>query len=145
VIRSRSEGSHLAGVIVYPMIEGCQEVLVGLSRDTQFGPVVAFGLGGIYTEVLRDVALRVAPVDHAEAHAMIRSLRGYRILAGARGQKPVDLHALADLIVRVSELPCAYPDVVEIDLNPVFVSPAGVVAGDVRIIRGEAWSSRSVA
>jgi acyl-CoA synthetase (NDP forming) len=95
--------------------------------------------------VLRDVAVRVAPVDCAEAHAMIRSLRGYGILAGARGQKPIDLHALADLIVRVSELPFVHPDIAEIDLNPVFVSPAGAVVGDVRIIRGEPWSSHSVA
>ncbi len=119
------------------MIRNGQEVLIGLSRDPQFGPVVAFGLGGIYTEVLGDVALRVAPVDHAEAHAMIRSLRGYRILAGARGQPPVDLHALADMVVRVSELPFAYPEIAEIDLNPVFASSAGAVAGDARIIRRE--------
>ena len=95
---------------------------------------VAFGLGGIFTEVLSDVALRVAPVDHAMAGEMIGSLRGYGILAGARGRKPVDLAALADIIVRVSELPFAYPEIAEIDLNPVFASPAGALAGDVRII-----------
>jgi acetyltransferase len=133
-IRARAAGACFNGVIVYPMIRGGQEVLVGISRDPQFGPVVAFGLGGIYTEVLRDVALRVAPVDHGEAHAMIRSLRGYGILAGARGQKPLDLPALADVIVRVSELPFAYPEIAELDLNPVFASPAGAVAGDVRIL-----------
>jgi acetate---CoA ligase (ADP-forming) len=144
-IRLRAEGARFTGVIVYPLIRNSQEVLIGLSRDPQFGPVVAFGLGGIYTEVFADVALRVAPVDHGEAHAMIRSIRGYRLLAGARGQKPADLHALADFIVRVSELPFAYPELVELDLNPVFASPAGAVAGDVRIIRGEPWSSRNVA
>ena len=144
-ICSRAKGARVAGVVVYPLIQSSQEVLIGLSRDPQFGPVVAFGLGGIYTEVLRDVALRVAPVDHAEAHAMIRSIRGYGILAGARGQKPVDLHALADMIVSVSELPFIYPEIAEVDLNPVFASSAGAVAGDVRIIRGEAWSSRNVA
>lgn len=133
-IRQRAEGARFAGVIVYPYIKSSQEVLIGVSRDPQFGPVVAFGLGGIFTEILGDVALRVAPVDHSEAHAMIRSLRGYRMLAGARGQKPVDLHALADMIVRVSELPFVYPDIAEIDLNPVFASPAGAVAGDIRVI-----------
>jgi acetyl-CoA synthetase (ADP-forming) len=65
---------------------------------------------------------------------MIRSIRGYRLLAGARGQHPVDLHALADIIVRVSELPFAYPEITEIDLNPVFASPAGAVVGDARIV-----------
>ncbi len=144
-IRQRAAGARFASVIVYPLIKSSHEVLIGLSRDAQFGPVVAFGLGGIYTEILSDVALRVAPVDHATAHGMMRSLRGYRLLAGARGQRPVDLHALADLIVRVSALPFAYPQIVELDLNPVFVSPAGAVAGDVRIVRGEPWSSRNVA
>ncbi len=133
-IRQRASGARFAGVVVYPMIRDSQEVLVGLSRDPQFGPVVAFGLGGIFTEVLSDVALRVAPVDHAGAGEMIRSLRGYGILAGARGRKPVDLAALADIIVRVSALPFAYPEIAEIDLNPVFASPAGALAGDVRII-----------
>jgi acetyltransferase len=126
---------------VYPLIRDSQEVLVGLSRDPQFGPVVACGLGGIYTEVLRDVALRVAPVDSTEAHAMLHSLRGYGLLAGARGKPPSDLHALADLLVRVSELPFAYPEIVEVDLNPVFASPEGALIGDVRIIRGESWLS----
>lgn len=138
-IRRRTEDgaagpARFAGVVAYPLIRNSREVLIGLSHDPQFGPVVAFGLGGIYTELLADVALRVAPVNQAEAHAMIRSIRGYKILAGARGQEPVDLLALADMIVRVSELPLAYPELAEIDLNPVFASPAGAVAGDVRII-----------
>ena len=121
-------------MIIYPLIRDSQEVLVGLSRDPQFGPVIAFGLGGIYTEVLRDVALRIAPIDRAEAHAMMRGLRSFPILAGARGQQPCDLDALADLLVRVSELPFRYPEIAELDLNPVFAGPDGAVAGDVRII-----------
>ena len=90
-IRERAAGADFRGVVIYPLIRGSQEVLVGLSRDPQFGPVIAFGLGGIYTEVLRDVALRVAPIDRAEADAMIRSIRAFPILAGARGQQPCDL------------------------------------------------------
>ena len=88
-IRERATGADFRGVVIYPMISGAQEVLVGLSRDPQFGPVIAFGLGGIYTEVLRDVALRVAPIDCAEAETMIRSIRAFPILAGARGQRAV--------------------------------------------------------
>jgi acetyltransferase len=133
-IRERAAGTDFRGVVIYPLIRGSQEVLVGLSRDPQFGPVIAFGLGGIYTEVLRDVALRVAPIDHAEAAAMIRSLRSFPILAGARGQRPCDLDALADLLVKVSTLPFRYPAVTELDLNPVFAGPEAAVAGDVRII-----------
>jgi acetate---CoA ligase (ADP-forming) len=133
-IRRRAADAEFAGVIVYPQICGAQEVLVGVSRDPQFGPVVACGLGGIYTELLRDVALRVAPVDAAEALAMIRSLKGHRILAGARGQPACNLDALARMIARVSELPFLYPEIRELDLNPVFVSSAGAVAGDARII-----------
>ena len=108
--------------------------MVGLSRDPQFGPVIAFGLGGIYTEVLRDVALRVAPIDRAEADAMIRSIRAFPILAGARGQRSCDLDALAELVARVSELPFRYPEIAELDLNPVFAGPDGAVVGDVRVI-----------
>jgi acyl-CoA synthetase (NDP forming) len=133
-IRERATRADFRGVVIYPMICGAQEVLVGISRDPQFGPVIAFGLGGIYTEVLRDVALRVAPVDHAEAAAMIRSIRAFPILAGARGQRACDLDSLADLLMHVSELPFRYPDIAELDLNPVFAGPDGAVVGDVRVI-----------
>lgn len=123
------------GVVIYPLIREAQEVLVGLFRDPQFGPVVAFGAGGIYTELLRDVALRVAPVDRAGAEAMVRETRAYSLLAGARGRPPGDLDTLADLIARVSALPFRYPEIAEMDLNPVFVLPQGVLVGDVRLIR----------
>ncbi len=134
LIRERAAGVDFRGVIIYPLIRDSHEVLVGLSRDPQFGMVIAFGLGGIYTEVLRDVALRVAPIDRAEAEAMIRSIRAFPILAGARGQQPCDLAALAELLVNVSELPFRYPEIAELDLNPVFAGPDGAVAGDVRVI-----------
>jgi acetate---CoA ligase (ADP-forming) len=134
MIRERAAGADFRGVVIYPMIRGSQEVLVGMSRDPQFGPVIAFGLGGIYTEVLRDVTLRVAPIDRAEADAMIRSIRAFPILSGARGQRPCDLDALADLLVVFSQLPFRYPEIAEIDLNPVFAGPEGAVAGDVRVI-----------
>jgi acetyl coenzyme A synthetase (ADP forming)-like protein len=125
------------GVVVYPMIRDAQEVLLGVSQDPQFGPVVVFGLGGIYTEIWRDVALRVAPVDRTQAEAMIRQIRSFPILEGVRGQPPCDLDALADVLVRFSRLPFRYPEVAEIDLNPVFVSSEGVLVGDVRVIHKE--------
>ena len=134
----QAAGRDLQGAILYPMIRDAQEVLVGLSRDPQFGPVVTFGLGGIYTEVWRDVALRVAPVDKAEALEMIRQIRAFPLLAGARGRPAGDLDRLAELLVRVSHLPFEYPDLAEMDLNPVFVLPDGVWVGDVRVIPGMA-------
>jgi acyl-CoA synthetase (NDP forming) len=133
-IRHAAAGADFRGVVIYPMVRGAQEVLVGLSRDPQFGPVLAFGLGGIYTEILRDVALRVAPIDRAEADAMIRSLRAFPILAGVRGQPPRDVDALADLLVKCSQLPFRYPDIAELDLNPVFALERGAVVGDIRVI-----------
>jgi acetyltransferase len=128
-------GRDFRGVVIYPFIQGAQEVLVGLFRDPQFGPVVAFGAGGIYTELLQDVALRVAPVGRDEAAAMIGETRVAAMLAGARGRPPGDRDALADLIARVSNLPFLYPDIAEMDLNPVFVLPQGVLVGDGRLVK----------
>ena len=110
-IRKAAAGKDFRGVVIYPMMRGAQEVLMGISRDPQFGPVVAFGLGGIYTEVLRDISLRVAPVDRAEAEAMIREIRAFPILEGVRGQAPCDLDALAETLVNVSRLPFRYPEI----------------------------------
>ncbi len=125
------------GVVIYPMIEGVQEVLLGLSQDPQFGPVVAFGLGGIYTDIWHDISLRVAPVDRVEAEAMIQEIKSFPLLKGVRGQKPCDLDALADVLVNFSLLPFRYPEIGEIDLNPVFSFSKGLVVGDVRVIRKE--------
>jgi acetate---CoA ligase (ADP-forming) len=133
-IRKSAGGKNFRGVVIYPMIRDAQEVLMGITLDPQFGPVVAFGLGGIYTEVLRDIALRVAPVDRTEAEAMVREIRSFPILEGIRGQAPRDLDALADTLVTLSRLPFRYPEIAEIDLNPVFVFSKGLVVGDVRVI-----------
>jgi acyl-CoA synthetase (NDP forming) len=134
-IEKAAAGKDFRGAVIYPLIEGGLEVLLGLSRDPQFGPVVAFGLGGIYTEVWRDVSLRVAPVDRAGAEAMIREVKFLPLLEGARGQEPRDLGALADVLVRFSQLPFRYPEIGEVDLNPVFLLAEGLVVGDVRVIR----------
>ncbi len=133
-IQQSARGADFRGVIIYPMIRDAQEVLLGLSYDSQFGPVVVLGMGGIYTELLHDIALRVAPVDHAEAEAMIREIKGAKLLQGTRGRKPCDLNALADVLVKFSQLPFRYPEIREVDLNPVFVFSRGLVVGDVRVI-----------
>ncbi len=134
-LEQAATGKDFRGVVIYPMIQDAQEVLLGLSRDPQFGPVVAFGLGGIYTEVWRDVSLRVAPVDRSEAEAMIREIKSLPLLQGVRGQKPCDLDALADVLVKFSQLPFRYPEIGEVDLNPVFLFSEGLLVGDVRVIR----------
>jgi len=136
-LRGIAEGKDFRGVVVYPMIEDAVEVLLGISRDPQFGPVVAFGLGGIHTETWRDVSLRVAPVERSEAETMIREIRSYPLLQGTRGQEPRDLGALADVLASFSRLPFLYPEIEEVDLNPVFLLPAGLLVGDARVIRRE--------
>lgn len=134
-IKQAAQGQDFRGVVIYPMLRGGREVILGLTRDGQFGPVIAFGLGGIYTEVLKDIVLRVAPVDQAGAEEMIRSIRTYPVLKGIRGQEPADLDALAEAIVNFSRLPFLYPDIEEADLNPVFVFPKGILVGDVRLVQ----------
>ena len=134
-IVSKAQRQDVRGVMVYPMITGGQEVLVGLSTDDQFGPVVAVGLGGIFTEVWRDISLRIAPIDLHTANEMIDSLKSVKMLRGVRGKPPRDVGALSELLVKFSYLPFQYPEISEIDLNPVFVFETGLVAGDVRIIK----------
>jgi len=129
-------GKDFRGVVIYPLVKDAQEVLLGLSRDPQFGPVVAFGLGGIYTEIWEDVALRVAPIGRDDAEEMVRDIRSYPLLEGVRGERRRDLDALTDVLIRFSRLPFQYPYLRELDLNPVFVFKEGdgVVVGDVRVI-----------
>ncbi|MFC2105742.1 acetate--CoA ligase family protein [Candidatus Bipolaricaulota bacterium] len=127
-----SAGFH--GVLVSPMIEDPVEAIVGLSNDRQFGSVIAVGLGGIYTEIFKDLVVRVAPVSVDEAHRMIESLNGIEILRGARGSVLRDIHALAQLASDVSQLPFRFQGIAELDLNPVFLFERGCAAGDVRLI-----------
>ena len=125
---------HVDGVLVQQMVGGGTEVIVGMNRDPQFGPVIMFGLGGIYVEVLGDVAFRVAPVSEADAREMIEEIRSVEVLKGARGREPADLDALVDCILRVSQLAVEYDRLTECDVNPlvVFGKGRGVVALDAR-------------
>ncbi|MEG1500632.1 MAG: acetate--CoA ligase family protein, partial [Clostridiales bacterium] len=129
-----SEGLDFRGIIVYPMLKMGTEVILGLTRDVQFGPVIVFGLGGIYSEVLKDIVLRVAPVNKDQAMEMIQSIKAYPILKGIRGQAGADLDSLADAIVAFSRLPFEYPDINEADLNPVSAGSDGCVVVDARIL-----------
>ena len=113
--------------------EGGVETVIGIKRDPVFGPVVMFGLGGVYVEVLKDVTLRPAPVDAATAKAMIRSIKGFPLLAGARGKPAADLDALAAAIVTLSRFGAAH-DVASAEINPFIALPQGGYAVDALIL-----------
>lgn len=133
-IESSAEGRDFKGAIIYPMLKGGREVIIGLTRDVQFGPVIVFGMGGIYTEALKDVTFRVAPVNKDAAKKMISEIKMFPVLKGIRGQKGIDIEALAEAISKFSELPFVYEDIAEADLNPVFAFEDGLYAADVRIL-----------
>ncbi len=126
--------AHIEGVSVQPMAPPGVEVIVGMSKDAQFGPVLMFGLGGILVEVLKDVSFRIVPVTIRDARAMIREIKGYPVLEGYRGQKPASIPALEKLIVKVSQFVEKNPQIRELDLNPIFAYPDKAVAVDARII-----------
>lgn len=125
-VAAHAPDARIEGLLVAPMLRGGTELIAGISRDPVFGPVVMVGMGGIYAEVLRDVAVQPAPVSQAQALAMIRSLRLFPLLDGARGQARADIDAAARAVARLSEFACTHRDQVgEIDLNPILVRPAG--------------------
>ncbi len=119
-----------------PVAEGA-ELIAGCIRDPRFGPVVLVGLGGIYAELLDDTAVALAPVDAAQAEELLRSLRGAAILAGARGRPPLDVRAAAESIAALSRLAASRPDLAEIEINPLLVTPSGALALDARALSVE--------
>ncbi len=122
------------GVMVQKMMPMGREVIVGMKRDPQFGPLIMFGMGGIYVEVFRDVSFRIAPLSKEDAYEMVREVKAYRILKGVRGEKPSDINAVVDVILRVSKLSLDFEEVVEMDLNPVFVYEKGCCVVDAKIV-----------
>ncbi|MFD5388564.1 acetate--CoA ligase family protein [Streptomyces sp. NPDC127074] len=136
--RSYDPKARIQGVQVQQMVpDGGQEVIVGAVTDPTFGKVVAFGLGGVLVEVLKDITFRLAPATEDEALSMLDGIRAAEVLRGVRGGQAVDRGALADLIVRVSRLVADFPEITEVDLNPVFATASGVLAADVRLLIGE--------
>ena len=131
---SRIPSAEIVGVLVEEQVEEGVEVIVGAFRDSQFGPTVMFGLGGVFVEVLDDVSFRVAPVSEADAEEMIREIRGYRILRGYRGRPPADLETVKEIILKVSKMVTELREIREVDLNPIYVYEDGAVAVDVKII-----------
>ncbi|HZE22181.1 MAG TPA: acetate--CoA ligase family protein, partial [Desulfobaccales bacterium] len=134
--RQRTPEGILSGILVQKQVQGI-ELLLGHKRDPQFGPVLVAGAGGIYTEVLTDVARALAPVSPDQAAQMLQSLKIYPILQGVRGQPGVDLNALTAAVVNLSRLAVDYPEILELDLNPVVAGPEGCWCVDCRIVMGE--------
>ena len=132
--RRASPDATIDGVSVQQMARPGIEVIVGVSTDPQFGPVIMFGLGGVLVEVLKDVSFRIIPIASRDARQMIREIKGFPLLEGYRGQDPADLAALESLLLRVSEFVEKQPEVSELDLNPVFAYKDGALAVDARIV-----------
>ena len=133
-VRAAQPTARIDGVAVQTMARPGTEVIVGMTKDPQFGPVLMFGLGGIMVEVLKDVSFRIVPLTDRDADQMIGDIRGFPVLQGVRGQPAADLPALKRLIKQVSGFVEAHPEIEELDLNPVFAYPKGALAVDARIV-----------
>ncbi|HEC49908.1 MAG TPA: CoA-binding protein, partial [Candidatus Desulfofervidus auxilii] len=121
------------GVSVQEMIQEVKETIIGFTRDSQFGPLLMFGLGGIYVEVLKDVSFRIAPIGKREALEMIREIKTYPLLRGIRGEPPADVSALAEGILALNQMALDFPEIVEAEINPFLVKTKGCIAVDARL------------
>ena len=129
-------GEDHPAVLVQELIRGQRELVIGMTREPQFGPCVMFGLGGIFTEILEDVSFRVAPVEKTEALAMMREIKGHRILDDIRGMEPANLDRLADMVITVGRIGLDHESVKEIDMNPVILCKGQPVAADALVVLG---------
>jgi acyl-CoA synthetase (NDP forming) len=136
--RQKYPQAKIEGVSVQTMAKPGIEIIIGMYKDDQFGPVIMFGLGGIFVEVLKDVSFRLIPIVKRDAEEMIKEIKGYALLNGYRGQEPASLPALVDILLKVSTLVERTPEIKEIDLNPVFAYKDSAVAVDARIVLEEA-------
>jgi acyl-CoA synthetase (NDP forming) len=125
---------RVLGTLISPMVPKGQECIIGMIKDRQFGPVIMFGLGGIFVEVLKDVSFRVAPIGADDIDEMIKDIKGYKILTGIRGEKPKDTGAIKDILAKLSQIAIDNPEIEEIDLNPVIVHEKGASIVDSRVI-----------
>jgi acetyl-CoA synthetase (ADP-forming) len=132
-VKKKKPKAKIEGIVMQKMEQGI-EIIVGMKRDPQFGATILFGLGGILVEVLQDVSFRIAPVDKEQALNMIKEIKGYKILEGVRGQKPVDIDALVNIITKTSEMVLKNKKIIELDFNPIIVGGKKAAIVDARII-----------
>ncbi len=133
-IKAAFPSAKIEGVSVQTMARPGVEVIIGMSKDAQFGPVLMFGLGGVLVEILKDVAFRIVPLVKRDAKEMIREIKGFPLLQGYRGSEPVDVENLENMVLKVSEFVDKTPAIKEIDLNPIFAYKDGAIAVDARVI-----------
>jgi len=133
--KNYKKDANIKGVLVQQMIESARETILGAKHDKLFGPLIMFGLGGIYVEALKDVIFRLAPINEQEAMKMVESIKTYKILKGIRGQPPSDINVLVECLQRLSQLVTDFPEITEFDMNPLLVleEGKGAIAVDVRI------------
>ncbi len=136
-VREKVPQARVQGVTVQKMARPGIEVIIGMTKDAQFGPVLMFGLGGILVEILKDVSFRIVPITLLDAREMVREIKGYPVLQGYRGQEPVDITKLEDMLVKVSDFVEKTPEIKELDLNPVFAYKDSALAVDARIVLEE--------
>ena len=136
-VSERQPGARVEGVSVQNMARPGVEVIIGMSKDPQFGPVLMFGLGGILVEILKDVSFRIVPLAPRDARQMIHEIKGYPLLEGYRGSEPADVAFLEQLLLKVSSFVEKTPEIKELDLNPIFAYRDGAVAVDARVILEE--------
>jgi acetyl-CoA synthetase (ADP-forming) len=132
-VRKQYPDAIIHGVSVQKMVRPGTEVIIGTSKDPQFGPVIMFGLGGIFVELLKDVSFRVIPVERKDAQEMIKEIKGFPLLQGYRGKEPADISALVDIILKISKFIEENPQIKELELNPIFVYRNRAIAVDARI------------
>lgn len=133
-IKQKFPSAKILGVAVQKMARPGTEVIIGMSKDPQFGPVLMFGLGGIFVEIMKDVSFRIVPLTKRDAQEMIHDIKGFPVLQGYRGQEPASLAHLEDMLLKISEFAEKNPEVKELDLNPILAYKDGAVAVDARVI-----------
>lgn len=133
-VKKKHPKAAIDGVSVQPMAKPGAEIIIGMSKDAQFGPVLMFGLGGIFVEILKDVSFRIVPLTQRDAREMIREIKGYPILEGYREQEPANIPLLEEMLLKVSEFAEKNPKVKELDLNPIFAYSDSAIAVDARVV-----------
>ena len=129
-----NKNAEISGVIAYAMVPQGTEIIIGMMKDPHFGPVIMFGLGGIFVEILKDISFRILPIEERDAREMINEIKGFEILKGVRGEGPKDIKEIKNLLLKISQLALENPEINEIDLNPIFVFEKGLQIVDARMI-----------